>query len=58
MEYLSDGITGDEINQNIFLIYQNIANFHYSSLPIFQNSTRNKKANNLATDLHNSSTNQ
>jgi len=30
MEYLGDGISGDEMNQNIFLIYHSIPVFHYS----------------------------
>jgi uncharacterized membrane protein YpjA len=30
MEYLGDGITGDEMNQNLFLIYHSIPVFHYS----------------------------
>jgi hypothetical protein len=33
MEYSGDGITGDEMNQNLFLIYHNISVFHYSTIP-------------------------
>jgi uncharacterized membrane protein YpjA len=30
MEYSGDGITGDEMKQNLFLIHHNIPFFHYS----------------------------